>query len=184
MDAATLARLRPTDQSADAVRDALEKLRAERTAAAHRTTALAAERTRLLLTATTSAIAKVEAAIREAMVDQEQLDAMSTALAPLLAAAEEREAAAAHAEQIQDAATATLVFNDGVVKRHPTAMLLHSVGRVGVAKPLGHVFAEQMRHAVDHGGANRHAVEFEWNDIHGVGCSVGRAGWCPNNSCW
>lgn len=88
MDSATLCRLRPVDQSVDAIRNALEALRAERATVVHRTAELTAERTKLLLTATTSAIAKVEAAIPEAMVDQEQLDAMSTALAPLLAAAE------------------------------------------------------------------------------------------------
>ena len=112
MDSATLAKLRPIDESADAIRTAIAAVSDERAAATHRAGALTAERTKLLLTATTSAIAKAEAAIREAMVDKEQLDAMSTALAPLLAAAEEREADAAHAELVREAAEATEKFNE------------------------------------------------------------------------
>ena len=127
MDSETLARLRPVDESTAAIRQALAAVEVERTDATHRAGALTAERARLLLTATTAAIAKVEAAIREAMVDQEQLDAIAAALAPMLAAAEEREAAAAHAEQIQDAATATLVLNDWLAN----AYAAHAVPKFG-----------------------------------------------------
>ena len=111
MDSQTLARLRPVDQSAEAIRDALAALGEARAAAAHRATALAAERTHLLLTATTAAIAKIEAAIREIATDQEQFDAIEGALLPLLEAAEAGEADAAHAELVREAVAATEQFN-------------------------------------------------------------------------
>jgi hypothetical protein len=118
MDSATLVRLRPADQSADAIRDALAVLREERDGAARRTATLSAERARLLLVGTTAAIAKTETAIRDAGTDQEQFDAIAAALAPMLAAAEAREADDARTQQIREAAEAIQAFNDWIATEY------------------------------------------------------------------
>ena len=99
------------DQSAHAIREVLDAVQEERAAARRRLTDLGVERSRLLLTATTAAIAKVEAAIRDAATDLEQLGAIEGALFPMLAAAETKEADAAHAQEIDQAREAITRFN-------------------------------------------------------------------------
>ena len=113
MDSEIFSRLRPADHSAAAIRDALAAVEVECTDATHRAGALTAERARLLLTATTAAIATVETAIREIATDLEQLAAIADALLPILRAAEERESGVAHAQQVREAAEAIGVSGSG-----------------------------------------------------------------------
>ena len=119
MDSATLAKLRPADDTAAAIRTALDAVDAERSAVVHRMADLAAERGRLLLVGTTAAITKTEAAIRDAATDLEQLDAIEAALRRLLIEAEEQAASVAFSQRIAEAAAATQAFNDWFTSAYP-----------------------------------------------------------------
>lgn len=112
MDAETLSRLRPSDDTSGAIEAALGAAQEERTTATHRTAELTIERAKLLLVGTTAAITKVETSLRDAATDLERITAIEGALAPLLEAAEEREADDARVQQVREAAAAIEKFNE------------------------------------------------------------------------
>jgi hypothetical protein len=105
-------RLRPTDDSATAIRTALILIRAEREAMQQRLEEQTTRRTSLLLTGTNGEIRAAEEAVRDAELDLSRLTLMADALVPQLADAVAREAGDTRAQQVRDAAAAIARFND------------------------------------------------------------------------
>ena len=95
MDAKLLARLRPADDSADALSIALGRIDEERDATTARLTALRTQRTAALLTGTPKQILDLEGQARECEILLEQLDLLSDELRPKLRAARAMERHAA-----------------------------------------------------------------------------------------
>ena len=87
MDAKLLARLRPADDSADALSTALGRIDEERDATTARLTALRTQRTAALLTGTPKQILDLEGQARECEILLEQLDLLDGELRPKLRAA-------------------------------------------------------------------------------------------------
>jgi hypothetical protein len=111
VDAKTLARLRPADDSARAIRIAIDAVKHERTTAEQRMVDYAARRTDLLLNGSTAEIRAAEEAIRDAETDLARLDAISPALSSQLAEAVAREAGDAQAEQVRASVAKIERFN-------------------------------------------------------------------------
>ena len=111
MDTKTMTRLRPTDDSAAAIRTALDLIQAEREATQKRMEEQTERRTALLLTGTNGEIRAAEESVRDAELDLSRLTLMADALVPQLAEAVAREAEDTRAQQVRDAAAAAEKFN-------------------------------------------------------------------------
>jgi hypothetical protein len=111
MDAKTLSRIRPADDSASAIRAAIAVVAQERSASEQRMADHAARRTDLLLSGSTAEIRAAEEAIRDAETDVARLDAIGAPLAAQLADAVAREAGDERTEQVRTATAKIEAFN-------------------------------------------------------------------------
>ncbi len=112
MDVETLGRLRPQNDSAEAIRDSFAAIAAERTACDRRAAAARERRTSALLLASEWEIAEAERHLAAAARDTEQLDLLEARLGPQLAEAERREEArsAVYRRAVAEARAAVAAF--------------------------------------------------------------------------
>ncbi len=107
MDAKLLARLRPADDSADALSTSVGRIDEERDATTAKLTALRMQRTAALVTGTAKQVLDLEEQAREAEITLEQLDLMDGDLRPKLRAGRALERQAAFkSEAVETNATA------------------------------------------------------------------------------
>lgn len=112
MEAKTLSRLRPADESPSAIRGSLVNISAEKSTTEARMAEAVKHRNGLLLEGSTSEIRAAETAIRDAETDIMQLNALADALAPKLEMALDAEHEAAQSVRREDAATAIQKWNE------------------------------------------------------------------------